>query len=158
MLKQRDDEHRKNPETNIQEIVSPFQLPYSKINAETLKIKVYDTGSRCTSIQYIYWFVICRLNYLPVTLHMDSFSVFIFKSRMFISIKSVNLFYLKRLWAFSTPAISMKTVIIHFSRWAILVREVHLVIYTFMNEMRQFIKHQWTDQLKLIVLTSTHTF
>lgn len=44
---------------------------------------------------------------------MDSFYVFIFKSSMFISIKSVNLFYLKRLSAFSTPAMSMKRVIIH---------------------------------------------
>lgn len=54
MLKQRDDEHRKNPETNLQEIASPFHLPYSKINTEMLKIKVYDTVSKCTFIQYIY--------------------------------------------------------------------------------------------------------
>jgi len=54
MLKQRDDEHRKNPETNLQEIASPFSFPYSKNNAEMLKIKLCDAGTKHTVIQCIY--------------------------------------------------------------------------------------------------------
>lgn len=54
MLKQRDNENRKNPETNLQEIIPPFSLPYSKNNTEMLKIKLYDVGAKRTFIQCIY--------------------------------------------------------------------------------------------------------
>lgn len=54
MLKQREYEHRENPETNLQKVIPPLTLPYSKNNTEMLKIKLCDVRAKHTFNQCIY--------------------------------------------------------------------------------------------------------
>lgn len=79
MLKQRDDEHRKNPETNLQKIILPFSLPYSKNNTEMLKTPC-DVRAKHLLIYY--------LNVkLSIILQKETFSVSALKFSVFLVMK-----------------------------------------------------------------------
>lgn len=145
MLKQKDDEHRKNPETNLQKIIPPFSFPYSKNNTEMLKMKPCDVRAKHTFNQCIYWFVYLNVK-LSVTLQKETFSVLAFKFSISLVMKlfhSCWRLHSARCKAPSTPAMSIKKVSsiqgsqdsVYFTRSAKFVK-VHLTIYISMIQLR----------------------